>query len=71
MFGLIETFLTNQTSKNAIDHERPYKDVDLEVLQEKIEKQEEKKAKATSQIVKKCADKILKQLEEEINIRFS
>ena len=44
MFGLMETFLMNQTSKNSIDHERPYKDLDLEVLQEKIEKQEEKKS---------------------------
>lgn len=53
-----------------IDHERPYKDVDLEMLQEKVEKQEDKKKRATSEIVKKCAEKILKQLEEEINIRF-
>ena len=25
MFGLMETFLANQTSKNSINHERPYK----------------------------------------------
>ena len=74
IYDMMEGFLSNSSSARAIednDPDRPYKNLDLEELQEKIEKQEEKIASASNAIVKQCGEKIMTQLVEEVKIRLS
>ena len=68
---MMEGFLSNSSSSAAaVDPERLYKNLDLEQLQEKIEKQEEKIATASNEIVKQCGKKIMEQLVDEVNSRI-
>ena len=71
IYNMMEGFLSNSSSSAAaVDPERPYKNLDLEQLQEKIEKQEEKIATASNEIVKQCGKKIMQQLVDEVKNRL-
>ena len=69
IYDMMEGFLSN-SSAAPVDAERPYKNLDLEQLQEKIEKQENKIATASNEIVKQCGRKTMEQLVDEVKSRL-
>ena len=72
IYDMMEGFLSNSSSSAAaVDPERPYKNLDLEELQEKIEQQEQKINSTSNTIVKRCGEHIKKQLENEVMIRLN
>ena len=72
IYDMMEGFLSNSSSSAAaVDPERPYKNLDLEQLQEKIEKQENEIAAASNEIVKQCGKRIMEQLVDEVKIRLN